>query len=424
MVKKRNFELECSSCGRSSSFGSYSCSACGGILLANIDLSGLKSPEDIFRRENPGIWKYSPVLPDISARITFFEGQTPCIETKSIGEELELNLYVKDEGRNPTGSFKDRTSSILTSVEKELGHRVASTTSSGNAAGSLALYSRLAGLDLVVFMFRPTPEKLTHTSSFDPLICLVRAEAESEVYRLHRRACEKFSWAELTTMSSANPYNVEGYKTISYEIYEDIGLPDAIVTPVGSGTLTIGIWKGFDELLRMGFIDRLPRLIGVQPERVNPISRAFAEAKDRVSPVDDPEETVATGAVTDNPGLSGDETLARVRETDGEMVSVGEERILDYWKSLPAREGIFAEPTGALSLAGLEVALEGGSIKSGEKVVCVNSASGFKDLSSFGSNSRGDRVVEIENNLEDVARLAEEFNLVGESRKNRPQKDE
>jgi threonine synthase len=254
-------------------------------------------------------------------------------------------------------------------------------------------------------MYKPTREKLLHTMSFGPTVYLVDTAIESDVHRLTDEACARFGWAHLTTMASANPFNVEGYKTISYEIVRDTGLPDVVAIPIGSGTLGLGIWKGFRELLAIGIIPSLPRLIGVQPSNVAPIVEAYKRGDAEVSAVA-PNPTAASGAVVDNPGISGTALLAAVRESGGCMIGVSEEDILSTWAELPQQDGLFAEPTGALSIAGMVRAREGELIKAGELVVCINSASGFKDIGLFERQAL-DGVLHVAPSIDALAELVQ-----------------
>lgn len=380
MVK--NMILRCSGCGREYSFGTYSCQCNAGVLLAEYKLKKVKSVDDIENTAKPGIWRFSNVLPDVKDYFSFDEGETPCIKSQKIGPQNNILLYIKDEGRNPTGSFKDRAATVLVSTEKELGHSDSTTASSGNAAGSLSLYSTLANMNLYIFMYQPTEGKFLHTTSFGHKVFLVDSLLTSDAHQMAEEASKKFGWSWLTTMSSANPFNIEGYKTISFEIVRDISLPDVVIMPIGSGTLVLGIWKGFKELLQMGIISKLPCLIGIQSAQINPIEQAYQKGEITVRAVT-PGKTIASGVVVDNPGIAGSVALNAIRESGGFVISVSEERILDAFKLLPKEEGIFAEPTGALSVAGLKSCLEKKIVSEGQKVVCINSASGFKDLSAF-----------------------------------------
>ncbi len=237
-------------------------------------------------------------------------------------------------------------------------------------------------MNLTIFMYQPTEGKFLHTQSFGHKIYLIDSPIESDAHRMAEEASKKFGWALLTTMSSANPFNIEGYKTISFEIIRDIGLPDVVVVPMGSGTLVLGICKGFKELFKMGIISKLPWVAGIQSLEINPIDRAYQRGESKIEAIV-PGKTMATGVVVDNPGIAGEVALKGILETGGFVVSVPEENILESFKLLPLEEGIFAEPTGALSFAGLKLAMEKGLVKSGEKVVCIDSATGFKDLKAF-----------------------------------------
>jgi len=400
--------LRCTGCGKEFPFGTYSCDNRDGVLFVKYQFGKMRSIDDIIDASQLGIWRFAKVLPPIPRPITFGEGGTPCLRSRVLGPQLGITLYVKDEGRNPTGSFKDRAAAVLISTENMLGHDSCTTGSSGNAAGSLALYSQLGGMHLYVFMYKPTREKLLHTASFKPTVFLVDTPVESDVHMLAEQASARFGWALLTTMSSANPFNVEGYKTISYEIAQDLGSPDVVAVPVGSGTLALGIWKGFKELHTMGLIDKLPRLLGVQPENVAPIFLAYKRGESSIAAIT-PKKTIATGTVVEDPGIAGEVTLQAVHESEGCMVAVSEEDIRRMWEQLPAEEGIFAEPTGSLSLAGMVTARDQGKIKEGETVVCINSASGFKDIGLFdGTQTQTTGVFKIPPTLDAIERLLKE----------------
>lgn len=408
MSRTKDLRLRCTGCGREYPCGTYSCPNHDGIILAEYDLPSARSLAEVQDPSQPGIWEFSRVLPDVACKISFAEGSTPLVASRAFGKDLEIDLYIKDEGRNPTGSFKDRAASLLLSTEKELGHSANATATSGNAGGALALYSRLAGIDSYLFAYHPTREKFLHMKSFGATLFIIETDRESEMTHLTEEACHKFNWALLTTMASANPFNVEGYKTISYEVVREIGLPDVVVTPVGSGTLALGIWKGFLELQRMGIISGLPRLVGVQAERVNPIARAFERGLTEVGPVAI-SETIATGLVLDNPGVTGTEALRAIRQSEGSVISVPEKEIARMTRVLPLREGIFAEPSGAISMAGVVLARECGQIAADERVVCVNTGSGFKDMSVLESIGKEEQIFHIPPEIEAIREILEEL---------------
>ena len=397
---KNDFSLVCSGCGAEYPFGTYSCPHKDGVLLAELDLPKNPSFDDLVDPSKPGIWGFHRVLPKVDEVVSLHEGRTPLIHSRTYGPELDLHLYIKDEGRNPTGSFKDRAGSVLLSTEKQLGHSTNATATSGNAGGALALYSRLAGIRANIFMFHPSEAKFLHNCSYAPEVFLVDCEDESQITRVTAEACKAFGWSWLTTMSEANPFNVEGYKTIAYEIVREIGPPDAVITPMASGTLALGIWKGMKELLEMNLVSRMPRIVAVQAEAVNPIARAYENGSTRVQAVSG--KTVAGGLCLDNPGVSGETALRFIRQTNGAVVSVSERQILEATHSLPVKEGVFAETSGASSLAGAVVARESGLLKSGESVVCINTASGFKDLGAFKAQGSGPNIHHVSPDIDAV----------------------
>jgi len=401
MIETVNFRLRCTGCGREFPFGTYVCPDHDGILLAEYDLSQRVSKNELRDRSQLGIWQFAQFLPQF-APISCGEGNTPLLPSRSMGRKLGIKLFFKDEGRNPTGSFKDRSAAVMLAAEKALGHTACATATSGNAGGALALYSCIAGLTCYIFVYKPTREKFLHMKSFGLPLLLVECERESAMTVLTEEACEAFGWARLTTMASANPFNVEGYKTIAYEIVADGCIPDAIVAPMTSGTLILGIVKGFEELHAMGVIPSCPRIIGVQAAQVNPIARAYEKQLSVVEPISGG-HTIATGLVLDNPGICGTEALRAIRRTQGGVVSIAEEEILAMTKRLPHEEGIFTEPSGATSVAGVRMARDQNMLLDGDRVVCINSASGFKDLSVLETIAEAENVHRISATLDDVA---------------------
>jgi len=230
--------LRCTGCGREFKPHIYCCPSGDGILEVVYDLKECSSLED-YKTDLPGIWSYGGLLPDLEP-VTLFEGGSPLIESSFLGHELGIELDFKDEGRSLTGSFKDRAASVMLSVEKNFDHQTVITASSGNAAGAVAAYSAAAGLDCYIVMFEPSREKLIAAQSFKPTVFVIETEIESEVLRLARDASREFGWEMLNTAASDNPYVIEGYKTIIFELYEQKKMPDLIFAPVGSGSLLIG----------------------------------------------------------------------------------------------------------------------------------------------------------------------------------------
>jgi len=375
-----NIMLKCSDCNCELEVGNYICPKKDGILEAHYGYKKVNSIDSI-KDNMPGIWKYSKLLPKVNKSITLGEGNTPLIESRKIGPELGINMFFKNEGQNPTGSFKDRAASVMLSIEKDLQHKAVITVSSGNASGAIACYSAAVDIQCYIFMCKLTHEKLINTSSYGPKIFILETEV-GDAFKLAEESSLKFGWKMLTTTAYHNPFTIEGYKTISFEIFEQNGLPDVVVSPMGSGSLLLGIWKGFYELYTLGITNSMPRIIGTQAKGCNPIYQAYIQGKENITRVHSP-FTIAGGIGTDNPGVTGKVALRKIRESNGAVVQISDDEILKILNILPNKEGIFGGPTGVVSIAGAVKALEEKHIQKGEKVVCVISESGFKDLGSI-----------------------------------------
>jgi len=390
-----NFKLRCSECGLEYPVGTYNCKKKDGVLEAIYFPAQVKKIDEL-KSNNLGIWRYEKLLPFVDDQVSFCEGSTPLIPSRNIGNEIGIDLFFKDETWNPTGSFKDRAATVMLSIEKKLGSKAVVTASSGNAAGAIALYSALAKIRCFIFMFHPTQEKLIHAMSYGSFVFNVVTQKEGEVLELAKKAAEEFGWSMLTTTADANPFTLEGYKTIAYELFEQTELPDSVIVPVGSGTLLVGIWKGFRELKNIGLINKVPKLIGVQPEGNNPIVQSYEKGGEEVKPISS-SKTIAGGLSLENPGLSGKQTLKAVRETGGVMIDISDDQIMETLSWLPRKEGIYGEPSGVVSVAALPKAYKSGALKKGERVVCIITGSGFKDMTS--ANRCLAQPIEIEPNL-------------------------
>jgi len=380
----RNIILQCSDCKMKVQIGKYICPNEDGILEVQYEYHKINSINSV-KSCKPGVWKYQKLLPNIKNPISLGEGNTPLIESRVIGPEMGIQMYFKNEGQNPTGSFKDRAASVMLSVEKELKHDKVITVSSGNASGAIACYSSAGKIQCYIFMCKPTREKLINTLSYWPRVFLIDAEI-GNIFKVAEKCSLKFDWKMLTTTAYHNPFTIEGYKTISFELYEQNGLPDVVVSPMGSGSLILGIWKGFYELYKLGITSFMPRLIGVQATGCNPIYRAYIEGKEIITPVQSP-NTIAGGIGLGNPGVTGKVALRRIKDTNGTIVQVEDNEILKILGRLPKEEGVFGGPTGVASVAGAIKLFNEKYIKEGEKVVCIISESGFKDLNLIEKSS-------------------------------------
>jgi threonine synthase len=361
------------------------CEDCDSPLWARYDLPRLASELDRERisRRPKGIWRWHELLPvrDPTFRITLGEGDTSLIPTPRIAEELGLkSLFVKDEGPNPTGTFKARGMAVALSRAAELGLREFVIPTAGNAGSALATYASRAGLDAHVFMpvDAPTVNQTEVRMSgadlhlVDGLIDLAGRQATTEA--------QANGWFNMTTFKE--PYRMEGKKTMGLELAEAFGweLPEVIIYPTGGGTGLVGMWKAFDELEILGWIDgRRPRLVSVQAEGCAPIVKALETEVERVEPWENP-TTIAHGIRT--PGAYADRLILKaVRESGGVGVTVTDEEIRVAQTDLAKQEGILACLEGAATLAGLRRLVESSWINVDNRVVLFNTGTGLKDLS-------------------------------------------
>jgi threonine synthase len=364
------------------------CDECGKPLLVRYDLDNAKqtlTKESLHSRQS-NLWRYKEVLPVENDEniVSFGEGWTPLIETKRLAERLplKLNLYIKDEGQNPTQSFKARGMTAAISMAKELGVTKLAVPSAGNAAGALAAYAARAGMEANIFMPSDTPKaniiECQQTGANVTLINGLITDCGAEVAR--RKDVE--GWFDVSTLKE--PYRIEGKKTMGYELAEqfDWKLPDVILYPTGGGTGLIGMWKAFAEMEEMGWIssDR-PRMISVQSETCAPIVRAFHDGK-RFADEFKNAETVASGLRV--PKAIGDFLIIdALHESKGTAVSVSDQELVAAVKEIGAAEGIFAAPEGAACLPALRQLIEQNLVAENETVVIFNTGAGVKYLECF-----------------------------------------
>jgi threonine synthase len=332
------------------------------------------------------MWRYAPVLPsDAAEAVTLTEGWTPLIPAKSLGRELGAsNLWIKDEGRNPTDSFKARGLSCAVTMAKKLGIGKLAIPSAGNAASALAAYAAAAGLEAHIFIPRDVPQaNFIECKAFGAHVTLVDGLI-SDCGRLVNERKVAEGWFEISTLKE--PYRIEGKKTMGYEVAEQFAwqLPDAILYPCGGGVGLIGMWKAFAELEELGWIGpKRPKMIAVQAAGCEPITRAFREnATD--SQFFKNAHSVASGLRV--PKALGDFlVLQAVRESGGTAVSVADEEMLDAGILLAEREGIFAAPEGGACVAAVRQLLQSGFLKNDERTVIYNTGSGLKYLEAYAT---------------------------------------
>jgi len=320
--------------------------------------------------------------------VTLGEGFTPLIDAKALAREFGIKrLWIKDESRNPTGSFKDRGLAVAISRGKELGVKKVAIPSAGNAGGSLAAYAARAGIEAHVFMPRDTPvANQIEVRQYGAVLTLVNGLI-NDCGRIiaERKAAE--GWFDVSTLKE--PYRVEGKKTMGYEIAEQLGwkLPDVIIYPTGGGTGLIGMWKAFAEMEELGWItSRRPRMVSVQASGCAPIVKAFNDGKETAEPWQNA-ETIASGLRV--PQAVADFLMLRaLRESNGTAISVDDDEMLAEIPRSGRTEGIFFCPEGAACVVALRRLVTQGWIKPNDSVVLFNTASGLKYLDVIQSALR------------------------------------
>jgi threonine synthase len=382
--------LKCSKCGKEHdpSEGLLLCPKRDyGRLDIIYDYEALKEilSRSILEERRAGVWKYHELLPaEESHAPKLGGGNTPLIKALRLGETLKsTNLFIKDETRGPTGSFKDRSMTVGVAKAVELGYTTTVTASSGNAAIALAAHSAAAGLECTAFVLDfASRSKLAQLINYGARVVKVKGLGkEDPTVKMMIAIMDKYKWYPCPSFGPFNPYQVEGPKTISYEIAEQLGwkVPDWILVPSGSGCLMAGLWKGFKDLKELGLVDSMPKLAVVQSTGNAPIVRAYVagRAGHDISPWEEP-KTIATG-LSDPYPWDGDAALQAVRDTDGTCVAVPDKLILVAQKLLASREGVFGEPTGVVGIAGFMTLLEKGVIRKTDCVVVPVTGSGLKE---------------------------------------------
>ncbi len=376
--------LKCDDCGAevSTSVLATVCPVCGGLLEYCYDLAS--APSDLLERaarnRSAGMWRWRALLPMVgdSAPVSLGEGDTPLLDMPQLGARIGIpNLWVKNDSLLPTGSFKDRGFALAVSVARQLGLRRGYTYSSGNAGTSFAAYASRAGMDATVFVEAAANEAKVAA------ICLYGAR----VFRLHYESTEEIfdtvqalaREGEYSFVNFINPVRHEAMKTYAYEICEQLGwkAPDVMAHPVGTGGGLWGAWKGFNELRELGIIDRLPRMIGVQPAVCGPLADAFEKGLSSTVRTGDSSATMAQSIAGDSMIQGGRRPLRAIRDSGGLAIGVSEDEIADAVRLLGSAS-VGAEPSAAASLAGLIRAREDGLILPGETAVAVVTGSALK----------------------------------------------
>ena len=380
--------LECTACGLRHDWLRLQnlCTACRKPLFAVYDLAAVGKldcfKQSSLREREKSLWRYRELLPlpQDAEPISLGEGGTPLLRAKAFSDDVDL--WIKDESLNPTQSFKARGMSVAISMAKFLGAKKLAVPSAGNAGGALAAYAARAGLAAHIFMPRDTPraniiecrEVGAHVTLIDGLITDCGAEIA--------RRKEKEGWFDLSTLKE--PYRIEGKKTLGYEIAEQLDwkLPDVILYPTGGGTGLIGMWKAFDEMEKLGWIDnKRPRMFSVQASGCAPIVRAF-DAGEKFAAEFPNAHTVASGLRV--PKAIGDFLMLNIlRESKGGAIAVDDDEMIRTVREVGSQEGLFVAPEGAACFAALKKLRASGKIDIGERVVIFHTGSGIKYLDCF-----------------------------------------
>ena len=390
----------CSLCGQEYSPNevTYTCPKDGGNLDVVLDYDSIKhkyKPEDLLSRTDSSLWRFLPLLPvsvpEGGSTPLHAAGGTPVFKLTSLAGKLGLqNLWLKDESRNPTASFKDRASAIVVARAREIGADVVVTASTGNAGAALAGMSAAVGQKAVIFAPKSAPQaKLAQLLIFGAKVILVNGTYD-DAFDLALQAADEFGWYCRNT--GYNPFTAEGKKTAALEIWEwwesthqkwheQVGVdmdhaPLTVFVSVGDGNIISGIHKGFKDLFQLGWLPRIPRIIGVQADGSAAISNAFHADTETITPVS--ANTIADSISVDLP-RDGVRAVRAAKETGGTYVNVADEEILKAIAEL-GKVGVFAEPAGATAYAGLVKAAATGLVGPEDPILVLNTGSGLKDV--------------------------------------------
>lgn len=403
--------LRCVECGREHRIGEvrYVCVECGGNLDVLYDYDRVRAAltkSQLADDRNFTIWRYRPLLPvepdSVVPPLTV--GWTPIYDCKHLAERYGVKkLLIKDDGRNPTASFKDRPSALAVVKAQDAGASVITTASSGNAGSALAGMCASVGMRSVIFVpaYAP-PAKIAQLQVYGATAVVVDGTYD-QAYDLCIQASKQFGWYQRST--GYNPYTREGKKTAALEIAEQLNwnVPDKVFVAVGDGNIISGLWKGFNELLRIGFIDRLPRMIGVQSE----CASAIVDAANGDGVVrEGPGDTIADAI---NVGRPRDATMAvrAIRESRGHGVKVSDDEIIAAIPNLARQTAVFAEPGAAAAYAGFVKLYESGALKSDERVLLMITGNGLKDVDSARKSVQAPLRVAPDVQMEELLRRLE-----------------
>ncbi|MHA1370337.1 MAG: threonine synthase [Promethearchaeota archaeon] len=377
------------------------CTACGGQLEVNLDYNLLKEKfesvdklVEISNKRPRSIWNFLDFLPvlDKNSIISIGEGCTPLVKSKHLHDALGVasaELYFKIETVNPTGSFKDRQVSVGITKAMEWKKKGVITISSGNVGAAVSAYAARAGIPAIIIIPQmSSSSKILQIQFHGANIYRVRSNSVKEILEVITPFIEKHGYLNLMTASPMNPYINQGAKTIAIEIFIDtvlnphVEFPDVVICPVGGGGLLASVYQGFLDLEKIGLLENIPRIIGVQPAGCAPLAKAILDGAAIERVFSNPWQninTIATALADDVP-LDARLAIPAIRKSNGTACIVDDEQIIDSMKLLANKEGIFAEPSGAITLAAASDLLKNGEIDKSERICLLITGSGFKDI--------------------------------------------
>lgn len=380
--------LRCPKCGSEAvSRTAFQCAECRSVLEIQVKIDHLTRSDFKAMRQNRdrSIWRWFDFFPveKPSSIVSLGEGDTPLIHASRLGEKMGIpNLYLKNDTVLPTGSLKDRSNSVGISVAREWGVKTAAVMSTGNAAASVAAYAAAAGIESIVMVPKGTaPSKIVQARAYGARVIVVDGNFDNEVAKLYKAALSEFGWYDCL---SSNPYRDEGKKSYAYEMVDQMDgrVPDWVIHPTAGGTGIYAMWKGYKELLSLGWIERAPKLVAAQSEAAAPIVAAFEKGSTKIEAVV-ARETIAESIQVGNPVSLGWRALASLRESGGTAVALSDREILEGQVVLARVAGVFAEPAAATSVAAAKKLRERGVIDRDDTVVCNLTGHGLKQPDSI-----------------------------------------
>ncbi|MEA1865039.1 MAG: threonine synthase [Euryarchaeota archaeon] len=355
----------------------YLCPSCGGLLEVVYDLPSIDIDFHT-SGECRSVWKYRSLLPVERDPVTICEGGTPLYRIGRLAKDMGAReMFVKHEGLNPTGSFKDRGMTVGVTRALELGMKTVACASTGNTSASLSIYAAKAEIPAVVLLpgGKVALGKVAQALIHGAKVLNIRGNFD-QALQLVREVCDEYGFYLL---NSINPFRLEGQKTIAFEIADELGweVPDRVILPVGNAGNISAIYKGFKELRECGITDTVPKMTGIQAEGARPVVDAIDRGLDKIDPEPNP-ETIATAIRIGDP-VNAAKALRAVRESGGLAISVTDDEIIQAQRDLASLEGIGVEPASATSVAGMRKLLADGAIDSDERIVCITTGHLLKD---------------------------------------------